>query len=83
MEEKDVVIYKKSRKKVMFDNFLGGMAWGVGSLIGATIVVGVLGSLIVFTRNVPLLGSIVDIVREQVQTGIDEFDFTNNTNNEQ
>lgn len=78
-----MVIYKKSRKKVMFDNFLGGIAWGVGSLIGATVVIGVLGWIIVTTRNIPLLGSIVDIVREQVQTGINEFDFNNNTSNEQ
>lgn len=83
MEEKDMTIYKKSRRRVMFDNFLGGIAWGVGSLLGATVVVGVLGLVIVFTRNVPFLGSIVDIIKEQVQTGLDEFKPTDNTINEQ
>lgn len=63
----------KSRRKIMLDNFIGGMFWGLGSVIGATLIVGILGLAIVRTRNVPLLGDIVKVVVTEIQTGIQEF----------
>lgn len=32
-----------SRKQIILNNFLGGLAWGFGSVVGATIVVAILG----------------------------------------
>lgn len=34
------------RKDIMLGNFLGGLAWGVGSVIGASVVVGILGYIL-------------------------------------
>ncbi|MFA5933280.1 MAG: DUF5665 domain-containing protein [Microgenomates group bacterium] len=31
------------RKDIMLGNFLGGMAWGIGTVIGASVVVGAVG----------------------------------------
>lgn len=66
-------VYTKSRHRILFDNFLGGLAWGLGSILGATIVVGVLGAAIVFTKKIPFIGDIVTIVGQQVQNGIEEI----------
>ncbi len=73
----------KTRSRIFFDNFLGGMAWGFGTVIGATIVVGILGLAIVNTRKVPLLGDLVKVIADQIQTGISEIQQknTNSTNN--
>ncbi|KKS14251.1 hypothetical protein A2617_00975 [Candidatus Daviesbacteria bacterium RIFOXYD1_FULL_41_10] len=30
------------KKDIMIGNFLGGLAWGVGSVIGASVIVGIL-----------------------------------------
>lgn len=35
-----------SRKEIMFNNFLGGLAWGFGTAVGATIVVAVIGYIL-------------------------------------
>ncbi|MEK7616590.1 MAG: DUF5665 domain-containing protein [Patescibacteria group bacterium] len=32
-----------SKKKVMYLNFLGGLAWGFGTVVGATVVVAIIG----------------------------------------
>lgn len=32
-------------RRIMVNNFLGGLAWGIGSVIGATIVVAILLSI--------------------------------------
>lgn len=29
-----------SKKQIMTNNFLGGLAWGVGTVIGATVIAG-------------------------------------------
>ncbi len=62
----------KSRKQIFMDNFIGGLAWGVGSIIGATIIVGVLGLIITGTKEVPLLGDFVKIITQEIQNGKDE-----------
>ncbi len=35
-----------SRKHIMINNFLGGLAWGFGSVVGAVVVVALIGSLL-------------------------------------
>lgn len=35
-----------SRKEIMFNNFLGGLAWGFGTAVGATVVVAVIGYIL-------------------------------------
>lgn len=35
-----------SRKDIIIGNFLGGLSWGVGSVIGAIVVVAILGYIL-------------------------------------
>lgn len=35
-----------SKKQIMLANFLGGLSWGVGSVIGASVVVAVIGAIL-------------------------------------
>ena len=35
-----------SKKQIMVANFLGGLSWGVGSVIGATVVVAIIGTIL-------------------------------------
>lgn len=66
-------VYTKSRRQIMIDNFIGGLTWGLGSVIGATIVVGILGLIIVNTKHIPLIGDVVKVAVEQINNGINEL----------
>jgi hypothetical protein len=53
-------VHLRSRRRIFLDNLLGGIAWGVGSVIGATIVIGLLSFIFVRMNKVPLIGDIVE-----------------------
>lgn len=66
-------VYLKGRKQIMIDNFLGGISWGLGTVIGATLIVGILGLLIVRTRTIPLIGDVIQVITTEIQLGVKEF----------
>lgn len=35
-----------SKKNIIIGNFLGGLAWGVGTVIGASVVVAIIGAIL-------------------------------------
>ena len=35
-----------SKKKVMYLNFLGGLAWGFGTVVGASVIVAIIGYIL-------------------------------------
>jgi hypothetical protein len=35
-----------TKKDIMISNFLGGLSWGFGTVVGASLVVGILGTLL-------------------------------------
>lgn len=37
---------KVSKKDIMLNNFLGGLAWGIGTVIGASAIVGAIGYIL-------------------------------------
>lgn len=49
----------KSRGKIMLDNFLGGLAWSLGSLVGLVILTAASAYFISKIDLVPLIGSLV------------------------
>lgn len=61
----------RSRREIMLNNFLGGISWGVGSVIGATVVIAIIGIVIAQTQSVPFLGNIVKATMDEIehQTG--------------
>lgn len=64
--DKSLSIYK-SRKDLFIDNLIGGISWGVGSVVGATVVIGMLGFVIAQTQSIPFLGKIVNVVTTEIQ----------------
>lgn len=58
-----------SKKDIMVANFLGGLAWGFGTVVGATLVVGLLVWILSFINLVPIIGNfaadVVGIVNQK------------------
>ena len=58
-----------SNKKIIAKNFLGGLAWGLGSVLGATIIVALLVGVLKVVNFVPIIGDLtsqlVDIVNQR------------------
>lgn len=61
------------KRDIFFNNFLAGIAWGLGSVLGATVIVGLLGILVVRTQKVPIIGDVVQVIVEQVEKGAEEI----------
>lgn len=78
LETKDRYAFasEKSRKQIFIDNAIGGLAWGVGSVIGATIIIGLLGLIISRSRNIPLIGDVVNVIIEEINQGQNADIFT-------
>lgn len=58
---------KYSIKKIMVKNLFGGIAWGVGSVIGATVVVSLIVFLLRSATFAPVVGDIVSSLIQGVQ----------------
>lgn len=56
-----------STGKVMWNNFLGGLAWGFGTVLGATLVVGILIFVLSQLGNIPFFGNFVNSILDQIQ----------------
>jgi hypothetical protein len=65
MEKKDKIY--RSRSEIMINNFLGGIAWGVGSVLGATIVISLIGLILAQFSSVPLIGNVVDFFTQLME----------------
>lgn len=57
-----------SRKQLMYNNFLGGIAWGLGTAIGATVVVALLLFAINKLDTVPLIGDFINTIIDEIQS---------------
>lgn len=56
-----------SKKQILFNNFLGGIAWGIGATIGLSIVLALLSSLGNVIGVVPIVGDFVSQVITYIQ----------------
>lgn len=55
------------KKKLYLNNFLRGMAFSAGGIIGATIVIGLLIWILSLFDNIPLIGPLFENTRETIQ----------------
>lgn len=59
---------ERKKGEIMLANFLGGLAWGFGTVIGATVVVALLLWILQVVNIVPFIGNfvsgIVDVVNK-------------------
>lgn len=53
---------KRSKKEMIFNNFLGGIFWGLGATLGATILLAILGFVLAKINLVPIVGDFVSQV---------------------
>jgi hypothetical protein len=49
----------KSRKQIFLNNFLGGVAWGIGATVGVSIFFTLLGFILSKLDLVPFIGNFV------------------------
>lgn len=49
---------------MILDNFLGGIAWSLGTLVGATIVIGLLGIILSKINLFPIIGTWINQIIE-------------------
>lgn len=56
---------EKSKKQIIINNFLGGIAWGVGATIGLAIFLVIIGFAISKINLVPVIGNIISAGIEQ------------------
>ena len=50
---------KLSRSEIVFNNFLGGISWGIGATIGLSLLIILLGIIAKEANLVPVVGSFV------------------------
>ena len=55
-----------SRGSLIANNFLGGLAWGFGSALGATVVFALLIWILGILGAVPFIGDVVNSILDQV-----------------
>ena len=55
------------KKKLYISNFLRGMAFSAGGIIGATIVIGILIWVLSLFDNIPLIGPLFENTRETIE----------------
>lgn len=70
---------KLEKKKILLNNLLGGVAWGVGSVTGATTIIVILGLFITITKSIPFIGDIVTISLRQIEGAKQTASFLTST----
>lgn len=58
---------KASATRLMFNNFLAGIAWGFGTVFGATILVTLLIILLGFLNTAPIIGQYIANIINYIQ----------------
>jgi len=60
-------VSRKPLKKILLDNFLGGIAWGLGITLGAGIILALGGFILSKINLIPVIGSFVLNIVEFVE----------------
>ncbi|MBU0708346.1 hypothetical protein KJ596_01180 [Patescibacteria group bacterium] len=58
---------------IVRNNFIGGLAWGFGTVIGATVLIGLLGFLIGTYGDIPVLGKLIQVVSRIAREGTSQI----------
>lgn len=56
----------RPRKTMLLNNFLGGIAWGVGSTLGLAIILTILGFILKQIHLIPFIGDFVTEITKYV-----------------
>ena len=55
---------KRNRKEIFTNNFVGGLAWGIGATLGLSFLIALLGLLVKYIDLVPYIGNFVSQIIE-------------------
>ncbi len=55
------------KRDIMIKNFLGGLSWGFGTVVGATVVVALILGLLRTVNLIPIVGGFISGVAKVVQ----------------
>lgn len=58
---------KKTLRRIFVENFVGGTAWGLGILVGASLVIAVASLVLAQVRTVPIIGKFIYSVQQEVE----------------
>jgi hypothetical protein len=72
--QKNEQIYR-GRKKMMFNNFLGGISWSIGVWIGTTVIIALFVFLLSKINLIPIVGDFVGRISEYVAKNGSQFQF--------
>ncbi|MGI5826117.1 MAG: DUF5665 domain-containing protein [Patescibacteria group bacterium] len=61
---------KERNWKIFYKNFLGGVGWGLGVTIGATLILALLGSLLRFLGGLPVIGQFFAGIIEATESAL-------------
>lgn len=67
MQPHEKVSAPVSKKQMMWNNFLGGLFWGIGTALGAILLLTVLGFLVSRLDFVPILGDFIAEITHTVK----------------
>ena len=56
--------------RIIINNFFGGLAWGVGTVLGATVIVGLIVLVLSKLNSVPIIGDFFSGILQQIQSGV-------------
>lgn len=68
----------RSKKKIFVNNFIGGIAWGLGATIGITLILAVFGYTLRNIVFVPIIGEFVQDVSNFVIQNQPDFPSSEN-----
>ncbi len=57
----------RGKKQIFLNNFLGGIAWGIGATLGASLLLSILGIILSQLDFIPIIGTFVLEISEFVQ----------------
>jgi len=67
IEDKGYSAIHLSKRKIMVNNFLGGLAWGFGTVLGASILAALVILILSRLGTVPLIGHFIARILSEVQ----------------
>jgi hypothetical protein len=57
----------RSHKDIVLNNFLGGIAWGLGATVGLAIILTILGFILRAINVVPIIGNFATQINHYIQ----------------
>jgi hypothetical protein len=58
---------KKALRRIFVENFVGGTAWGLGVLVGASLIIAIASLILAQVKTVPIIGRFIYSVQQEVE----------------